>query len=68
MQAICEVGVQIMGVSGIYQWVYQVYRGKLGETVSSKGLSYDVVMGLVNGMALLSSLTTSIPPLFYLVI
>ena len=30
-----------------YTWNFSVYRGKEGEAVSSKGLSYDVVMKIL---------------------
>ena len=33
-----------------YTYRFSVYRGKEGETVSSKGLSYDVIMQLVAGL------------------
>ena len=33
-----------------YTWNFEVYRGKQGETVSSKGLHFDVVMNLVDGL------------------
>ena len=33
-----------------YTWNFSVYRGNAGETVSSKGLSYDVVMNMVEGL------------------
>ena len=36
-----------------YTWNFQVYRGKQGETVSSNGLGFDVVMKLVGNRALL---------------
>ena len=33
-----------------YTYRFSVCRGKEGETVSSKGLSYDVIMELVAGL------------------
>ena len=33
-----------------YTWHFQVYRGKQGESLSSNGLSYDVVMKIVSGL------------------
>ena len=33
-----------------YTWNFSVYRGKEGEAVSSKGLSYDVGMKMVEGL------------------
>ena len=33
-----------------YTYRFSVYRGKEGETVSSKGLSYDVIMQLITGL------------------
>ena len=33
-----------------YTWNFFVYRGKAGEAVSSKGLSYNVVMNMVEGL------------------
>ena len=33
-----------------YTWNFQVYRGKQGETVSSNGLGFDVVLKLVDSL------------------
>ena len=33
-----------------YTWNFEVYRGKEGETISSNGLGYDVVIKMVSGL------------------
>ena len=50
---VCEVGIQLCYLCEVetgYSYQFSVYKGKQGEVISDKMLSYDMVVYLVKGL------------------